>query len=132
VFISKSRIGLSGVESSIKEMVLKGKDPVQTPQTTFLASTGIVEQTIENTPEGFATTGFPSAQNRAVNILKVDGVEPTTRTIRNNRYPLKRPLFLMVPQKPKPEVKKFVDFVLSKEGQMFISSRGVVSLLDLK
>lgn len=132
LFISKSRIGLSGVESSMREMVLKGKDPVKTAHTTFLASTGFVEQTVAKTPGGFATTGFPSARKRSVKILKVNGVNPTTRTIRNNRYPLKRPLFLMLPQKPKPEVKKFVDFILSNEGQMFISSEGVVSLLDLK
>lgn len=132
IFISKAQHGLSGVESSLREMVLVGKDPVQTSHTTSLASTGIVEQTIEKSPEGFATTGFPSARKRAVKILKVNGVAPTTKTIRNNSYPLKRPLFLLLPQRPKPEVKKFVDFALSKEGQKFISSRGVVSLRDLK
>ncbi|MGC2061686.1 MAG: substrate-binding domain-containing protein [Thermodesulfovibrionales bacterium] len=132
IFIAKGKIGLSGVESSLREMVLKGKEPVQTTHTTSLSSSGFVEQTVEKTPEGFATTGFPSAVKRAVKILGVDGVYPSIKTIRNNRYPLKRPLFLMVPLKPKPEVRKFVDFVLSKEGQMFISSRGVISLLDLK
>jgi phosphate transport system substrate-binding protein len=132
VFISKGRMGLSGVESSLREMVLKGKDPVRTPHTTLLASTGIVEQTVEKTPGGFATAGFPSARKRSLKVLKVNGVSPTTKAIRNNSYPLKRPLFLVVPQRPKPEVKKFVDFVLSKEGQKFISSRGVVSLLDVK
>jgi phosphate transport system substrate-binding protein len=132
IFIAKGKAGLSGVESSLIEMVLKGKDPVQTPHTTSLPSSAFAEQTVEKTPEGFATTGFPSAEKRAVKILKVDGVYPSMKTIRNNRYPLKRPLFIMVPQSPKPEVKKFVDFVLSKEGQMFISSSGVISLLDLK
>lgn len=132
IFLSNSRIGLSGVESSLREMVLKGKGPVMTAHTTSLASTGIVEQTVAKTPGGFATAGFPSARKRQVKILKVNGINPTTKTIRNNTYPLKRPLFLLVPQRPNPEVKKFVDFVLSKEGQRFISSRGVVSLLDLK
>ncbi len=132
VFLSKSRTGLSGVESSMKEMVLNGKEPAQTQHTTFLASSGIVEQTVEDTPGGFATTGFPSARKRAVKILRVDGIAPTTKTIRNNTYPLKRPLFLVTTRNAKPRVKRFVDFVLSREGQMFISSRGVVSLLDLK
>ncbi len=128
IFISRARKGLSGVESSTKELVLKGKEPVETRNTMFLASTGIVEQMVDDTPGGFATTGFSSARKRDVKMLKVDGVTPTQRTITTGKYPLKRPLFLLVPRKDKPEVKKFVDFVLSKEGQSFINSRGVVSL----
>jgi phosphate transport system substrate-binding protein len=132
VFISRARKGLSGVEWSTKEMVLKGKDPVETPHTVSLASTAIVEQMVEDTPEGFATTGFSSARKRDVKILKVNGVAPTQKNIINGRYPLKRPLFILLPQKPKPETKKFLDFVLSKAGQRFISSQGVVSLLDIQ
>lgn len=132
VFISRARKGLSGVESSTKELVLKGKEPAETRNTMFLASTGIVEQMVEDTPEGFATTGFSSARRRDVKMLRVDGVSPTQKTIISNRYPLKRPLFLLVPKKHKPELKQFVDFVLSKEGQRFINSRGVVSLVDVK
>ncbi len=132
VFISRARKGLSGVESSTRELVLKGKDPVETRNTMFLASTGIVEQMVDDTPGGFATTGFSSARKRDVKMLKVDGVSPTQRSITNGRYPLKRPLFLLVPREHKADVKKFVDFVLSEEGQSFISSRGVVSLHDMK
>lgn len=132
VFISRARKGLSGVESSTKELVLKGKNPAETRNTVFLASTGIVEQMVERTLEGFATTGFSSARKRDVKMLKVQGVFPTQKTIINNRYPLKRPLYLLVPQRHRPEVKRFLDFVLSREGQMFINSRGVVSLLDVR
>jgi len=131
VFISRPKRGLSGVEGSTKEMVLKGKDPAETKNTLYLASTGIVEQMVEDTPEGFATTGFSSARKRDVKILKVNNVYPDKKTIANNKYPLRRPLFLVIPQNPKPETKRFIDFVLSKKGQQFISSQGVVSLLDV-
>ena len=65
-------------------------------------------------------------------ILKVNGVAPTNNAIIQNRYPLKRPLFLLLPKHPKREVQKFVYFALSKEGQQFIRSLNVVSVLDIQ
>jgi phosphate transport system substrate-binding protein len=132
IFVSKTKKGLSGVEGATRELVLKGKEVIETPQTLFLASTAIVEQMVEDTPGGFATTGFSSARKRDLKMLKVNGVPPDKKNIINNKYPLKRPLFLLVPRGSKPAVKNFVDFTLSNKGQKFISSQGVVSLNDSK
>lgn len=132
VFIVRPGKGLSGVEASVKEMILKGEEIVVSPNIMTLASAGIVEQIVEKTPEGFATTGFSSARKRDVKMLKLDGISPTKENIIMNRYPLKRPLFILAPKNPKQEVKEFIDFVLSKDGQQFISGLGMVSLLDMK
>ena len=132
VFISRTKTGLSGVEASTKQLVLNGKDPVESANTFFVASSGLVEQMVEENTDGFATTGITSARKRNVKILKVNGITPTNKAIINNRYPLKRPLFILVPKNPKPEVKKFVDFTLSKAGQRFLKSLNVISILDVK
>lgn len=132
IFVARPRKGLSGVEASTSTLVLQGDKPAETPNTTFLASTGIVEQMVENTAEGFATTGFSSARKRSVRMLKLDGVSPTAKNIIEGRYPLKRPLFILLPAKPTPAARKFVDFVLSGEGQDFIRSQGVVSRAEIK
>ncbi|MEK6744730.1 MAG: substrate-binding domain-containing protein [Nitrospirota bacterium] len=131
VFISRARQGLSGVEASTNALVLKGREPVETPHTLFLASTAIVEQMVESTPEGFATTGYTSARKRRVKMLKIDGVAPSVGNIIQQRYPLKRPLFILLPKHPKPAARQFVDFVLSKDGQQYLRSLNVVSLLDV-
>jgi phosphate transport system substrate-binding protein len=131
VFISRTKRGLSGVEASTRQLVLNGKDPVVTENTVFVASSGIVEQMVEGTPGGFAATGVMSARKRNIKILKVNGVAPTNKAIIRGRYPLKRPLFLLLPKNPKREVQKFVYFALSTEGQKFISSQNVVSVLDI-
>jgi phosphate transport system substrate-binding protein len=131
-YVSRPKRGLSGVEASTRKMVLKGKDPVTSPYIYSVASTGIVEQMVEDTPEGFATTGYTSARKRAVTMLKLSGVHPTYKSIVSGRYPLRRPLFILVPKNPKPEVKRFIDYVLGKEGQEFIRSQGVVPLTDLR
>ncbi len=132
VFISRARKGLSGVEGSTNAMVLNGKEPAETPNTLFLASTAIVEQMVETTPEGFATTGYTSARKRHVKMLKVNGITPTVGSIIQKRYPLKRPLYILLPKDPKPAARKFVDFVLSRDGQEYLRSLNVVSLLDVK
>lgn len=132
IFISRARQGLSGVEASTNAMVLKGREPAETPNTLFLASTAIVEQMVETTPEGFGTTGYTSARKRRVKMLKVDGIAPTVGNIIQARYPLKRPLYILLPKVPKPAARKFVDFVLSRDGQQYLRSLNVVSLLDVK
>lgn len=130
VFISRTKQGLSGVEASTKALVLQGGEPVETANVLFAASTGIVEQLVEETRQGFATTGITSARKRKVKMLKVNGVTPTNKAIIQGRYPMKRPLFLLVPKSAKPEVKRFVAFTLSKEGQRYLRSLNVISLLD--
>jgi phosphate transport system substrate-binding protein len=132
IFVSKPRMGLSGVEGSLRALVLKGKGIAETAHTVFLPSSAIVEQMVEDTPGSFAATGFSSARKRDVKMLKVNGVPPEKQNITNGKYPLKRPLFLLVPRKGNPAVKKFIDFALSNKGQKFISSLGVVSLIDIK
>ncbi|MCL4456207.1 MAG: substrate-binding domain-containing protein [Nitrospirae bacterium] len=132
IFRSRPGKGLSGVDDSMRKMVLQGKEPHETPNALSLASTGIVEQMVEKTAEGFAASGFSSACKRDVKMLRVNGSYPNKNNIVNGKYPLRRPLFIIIPKKAKPETKKFVDFVLSKEGQQFISSQGIISLADIK
>ena len=48
---------------------------------------------------------------------QVFGVPPTVMNIQNGACPFKRPLFLAIPEDPKPEVTRFVEFVLSRGGE---------------
>jgi phosphate transport system substrate-binding protein len=132
LFVSRPQQGLSGVDGSTRHLVLGGGEPTPTPETVTLASTGIVEQLVEKTPQGFATTGFSSARKRRVRMLALDGVAPTKENIAAGRYPLARPLYLVVPRGAKPAVRAFVDFVLGKQGQELISSYGIVSLAEMR
>jgi phosphate transport system substrate-binding protein len=132
IFMGRPGGGLDGIGSFLKETGLKGKTPTAHIKT--LASAAIVEQLVEEIPEGFATSGFSSSHKRDVKMLKINGISPNKENIIRGRYPLKlkRPLSIIIPQNPKIEVQKFVDFILSKEGQQFISSQGVVPLSDIR
>jgi len=125
--------GMGGIGEALSKMILKGKAvSMQKNASLQASSTAIWEQLVEDMPEGFASTGFGSARKRNVRMLTVNGVSPTRENIISDRYPYRRPLYLVIKKNPRPEIRKFVDFVLSKKGQALISSYGMASLADLK
>jgi len=131
-FIS-SEEGMGGIGESLSKFILNGKRPTKQSNSSMQASSvAIWEQLIERTPEGFASTGFGSSRKRDLKVLKVNGIAPTKANIITDKYPFRRPLFLVTKKNPKPEVRKFIDFVLSKKGQALISSYGMPSLTDVK
>ncbi len=56
-----------------------------------------------------------------VRLLPVDKVEPETPTVRDGRYPLRRPVLLISKSEPDPLVEAFEQFALSDAGQKIIS-----------
>jgi phosphate transport system substrate-binding protein len=128
-FIAKN---MGGVGESLSRLVLNGRPVVKRQNSSLQASPAIWEQLVEDMPEGFASSGFGSARKRKVKMLAVNGVAPTRKDIVSGRYPYRRPLYLVIKKNAGPEVKRFVEFALSKKGQQLISSYGMPSLADLK
>jgi phosphate transport system substrate-binding protein len=57
----------------------------------------------------------------AVRLLPIDKVEPEIPTVKDGRYPLRRPLLLLSKKEPHPLAEAFTQFVLSQAGQQLIS-----------
>jgi phosphate transport system substrate-binding protein len=55
---------------------------------------------------------------------KSKGILPTAENIRNKKYPIARYLFMYLKAKPTGETKKFIDWILSSEGQKIITQVG--------
>ena len=49
---------------------------------------------------------------------------PTAETIKNKTYPISRYLYMYLKSRPTGETKKFIDWILSPEGQSLIASVG--------
>jgi phosphate transport system substrate-binding protein len=131
-FISTPK-GMGGIGNSLSKMVLKGNPLSKQPNSVIMQSSGALwEQMVEETPGGFASTGFASARKREVKILKVNGISADKKNIISGKYPFRRPLYLVVKKGSKPAVRKFIEFVLSRKGQGFISSYGMPSLAEVK
>lgn len=63
--------------------------------------------------------------------VALDGVEPSAANIKVGRYPMSRPLFLVTNASPKGAAKRFIDFVLSGEGQELVDRHGYLTREDL-
>ncbi len=124
---------MGGIGESLSRMILDGRRPIKQSNSSMQASSAAIwEQLVEKTPEGFASTGFASARKRTVKMLKVNGVTPNKENIISGVYRLKRPLYIVIERNARPEIRKFVNFILSRKGQGIISSYGIPSLTDMK
>jgi phosphate transport system substrate-binding protein len=72
---------------------------------------------------GYVGLGYLTDEVKA---LKVDGVIPSEETVRNETYPLARPLFMYTNGSPDGLAKDFIDFIMSKQGQKIVQEAGFV------
>jgi phosphate transport system substrate-binding protein len=57
----------------------------------------------------------------AVRLLPIDKVEPEVPTVKDGRYPLRRPVLFLSKKGPNPLAEAFIQFVLSPAGQQLIT-----------
>ena len=103
-----------------------GKDAPIYPNTE-VAGHGTVqvfrELALDDAPYGKYFKEFDQPQDQIVEVayILIDGVEPTERNIRSGAYLLSRPLVLGTMGPPKGDVRKFIDFMQSREGQEIVA-----------
>jgi len=116
----------SGTHVYFKEHVLRREDPNGkeefAPGALLLSSSQAIADEVAGNPAaiGYYGMGYISSKQKDVAVAKDDKSEYVVSTIENvinGKYPISRPLFLYTNGEPRGLVKKFVDYVLSKEGQ---------------
>ncbi len=117
-----SREAGSGTRSSFEEIV--GQVDL-TKEALIQDSNGTIRETVamDANAVGYLSHGLV---NDRVKALKVDGRECTATEIAGGKYALVRPIFLLVKGEPAPEVKAFIEYVLSLEGQKTIEADGLL------
>ena len=111
-----------------------GKAPAP-PQSDRFAIVGGNEETrtkLLSTPGsvGPLSSSFADGYDKLAAIA-VDGVEPTADAVKSGTYPMARPLYLVTNGPPAGAAKRFVDYVLSAEGQQLVTRHGYLTLADL-
>jgi phosphate transport system substrate-binding protein len=88
-------------------------------------SNGAVKELVKGDPAaiGYMSLGLVGKELRAVPI---EGALPTAENVLAGRYTLVRPLLFVTKGAAPPAAKKFVDFVLSPEGQTLLEKEGLV------
>jgi len=91
------------------------------------ASNKTIATAIEKTPGGIGYVGIGYLSTRVKNIT-VDGVKCTRENVLSRKYVYSRPLFMYTNGKPTGQVKRYLDFLLSKAGQQMVDEAGYVGL----
>lgn len=72
---------------------------------------------------GFMSLGLVTDDLKA---LKIGGVEATLEAVFSGQYPLVRPFLFVTRGEPNEQAKKFVEYVLSADGQKLLETEGLV------
>jgi phosphate transport system substrate-binding protein len=121
-----SRENNSGTYVYFKDHVLLGRDYSARCQT--LPGTAAVVNAVARDPNGIGYGG--AAYGRGVRELAVSraagspAVRPGAGTVKDGSYPITRNLYLYTRTRPAGDVKKFVDWVLSPDGQALATQVG--------
>ncbi len=121
-----SRENSSGTYVYFKDHVLQGRDYAAAAQT--LPGTAAVVNAVSKDPNGIGYGG--AAYAKGVRELPVrrderaPAITPSEATVRDGSYPITRELYFYTRQRPAGDVKAFVDWVLSAEGQRIVTQVG--------
>jgi phosphate transport system substrate-binding protein len=124
--IPYSRENSSGTYVFFKEHVLQNAD--YTPRAQAMPGTAAVVNAVAK--EKFSIGYGGAAYAKGIKVIKIKkdaaspAIEPSDATVKNGSYPLSRPLFFYLRAKPAGEIKSFIDWVLSGEGQAVVLKVG--------
>jgi phosphate transport system substrate-binding protein len=92
-----------------------------------VASNGQAVQTVAQNHYAIGYIGIGYV-DKSVKVLKVNGKVATAKSIRDGSWPIARPLFMYTNGKPAGVMAKFINFILSKEGQKVVNEVKYVSI----
>jgi len=120
-----SRDTSSGTFEAFEKLALDGKKV--RPDALVTASNQVVNMTVAQTPGAVGYLGYGYVSDR-VKAVEVEGVRCSEETIRSGRYPLSRPLYVYTDGEPSGQAERFIDFLLSEEGQRLVKEQGFIGV----
>jgi phosphate transport system substrate-binding protein len=120
-----SRDTSSGTYEVWEEKILK-EDKVR-PDALLVASNGQAVQTVAENKYAIGYIGIGYV-DKTVRVLKVEGKIASSKSVRDNSWPISRPLFMYTNGNPSGIIAKFINFMLSKEGQKVVNEVKYVSI----
>jgi phosphate transport system substrate-binding protein len=116
----------SGTREAFTKMVMDAKTPISRRALTQ-PSNGAVKELVKTDPRaiGYMSLGLVEG----VKPLTINGVRPTADEVKAGRYPLVRPFLFVTKGPPSAKAQRFVDYVLSAEGQKTLEREGLVGTI---
>jgi phosphate transport system substrate-binding protein len=122
------RDSASGTREFFSEFVMDGEDFVRTQEE--FNSNGGIQQKVSQTPGAIGYAGLGYTEGVKALRLNVDGtdVEPTFQNITDGTYPVSRPLYMLTNGEPEGLTQRYIEFILSAEGQEIVASEDYIPL----
>ena len=116
----------SGTYKDFKGLAMKKRD--YAPSSQKMAGNEQIAAEVAKNPSGIGYVGLAYTKAAGVKVLSIDGVEVSDETVRNGKYPYSRETYFYTNGEPTGEVKAFIDFTVSEEGQKIARQVGFVPL----
>ena len=123
-----SRQNNSGTYAYFRKAVLGAKRDYKLGTHDMHGSKDVVHL-VENTPCAIGYSGLAYATDHVKMVCVASGegadcVNPSVATANDGSYPIARPLFMYTNGEPQGEIKSYLDWILSDEGQCIILDKG--------
>ena len=119
----------SGVGYTIRQYIFQDSS-INFVTDYVVKSSGPLEKAVEKDPYAVGITGISSARKRNVKVIGFDGKAPTYENVRDGKYGLYRPLYLVTSPQPSDRAKDFVAFARSEEGRKIMRINKTVPYKD--
>ncbi len=117
----------SGTRKFLKNSILPNSDFCKSA-TEFTTTEDIIDFIKKHKNAiGFGGIGF----GKGIRKISINGIKPNIRNAKSDRYPLTRYLHFFTSRSPSGKVKKFIDWVLSPDGQKIVKEEGFIPLWEI-
>ena len=128
IVINRSRG--SGTRSTFEDLILKGKDAVNSQEQD---SNGTVKKIVNSTPGTISYISFPYANDQNIQKISINHVQPENKNTPTNKWPLWSYEHMYTKGKPNKATAAFIKYVLSKKVQKdLVPKIGYISVHEMK
>lgn len=115
----------SGTRDGFEKIVM-GKDTKITKDAVVQSSTEAIAQSVKQDPNAIGYISLAHYKPEDVKAVTINGITASESTILDGTYKISRPFIFLTKGEPTGEVKKFIDWVMSPEGQSIVKKAGAV------
>ena len=127
----------SGSQTVMQNKVMKGITMLEQTKETYAGGMGEIISQVASYRNAKNALGYTfmyysteMIRNKQIKYLAVNGVKPTPETVRNKTYPFTVPVYAVTLKSNQQEnVSRFLQWVLSEEGQSLIEKTGYVPVV---
>ena len=128
IVINRSRG--SGTRSTFEDLILKGKDAVNSQEQD---SNGTVKKIVNSTPGTISYISFPYANDQNIQKISINHVQPENKNIPTNKWPLWSYEHMYTKGKPNKATAAFIKYVLSEKVQKdLVPKIGYISVHEMR